>query len=781
MIADTLQDDFLRRFNQLFEKREPLLVPCHCGSRKPRVKWTELTPASLQTDAYYQQALIDAIQENGNLAIKVGVDSHHLVMIDLDHDDLVDPFFTLNPELVEKTLITRGSKGAHVWFYAQGWYPPEVRRITIAGHDSQTGEWRGGKGLTTIWGVNSKGGRYEWRNEVAPIDYQFARIRWPDGWWLQKTPRINKPKFYQRLQEADCDLVSILVEYYFQGAIWLEDKQQWRCGGIDGRESTAQGSFEISAAGFCMEWDGAYPQNVDIIEVLQSSERETTTGLKICEEEIFTILKEHTGENFLITPRKAKTEDDEPTTRPTKGDANGDPEMAYVDEHFVYEVDTDSFFFRHDGFGWGPVSETRVNLKLRQEGNIPKKEHPYFKNYISNKNRVLFAVDAAGYDAGIHYTALRQPYLVTKTTNILTPEAGDWSWIHTIIDSFLSNTEEEDKRLGLDLLKTTQVGLFYSWLHWAMVALRDRTFAPGHYLILMGPPNCGKTLLQTKIIAPLLGGECVQPKEFLTRAADSSGFNKELLTSFCWAISDGLILNNYQERNAYTENLKEVLANPSQRVHGKFQTPISVPFNCRLTCGLNLNDFDNLPRLIPGMMDKLLILKGKSHQNTVTKEVPKSVYEERIKQALPAMAYDILNRWQIPTNLITSSTRFGFDAWIHPDIADHVDEISREFLLAELLCDIAKERPWVFANPNTHVVHRRSAGEFYSEFLNPTAATSIRFKELCRSSRQFDLLISVLATATEAGNSICGVKVNRGRGNIGRWLEISPKKPTNEP
>ena len=62
-----------------------------------------------------------------------------------------------------------------------------------------------------------------------------------------------------------------------------------------------------------------------------------------------------------------------------------------------------------------------------------------------------------------------------------------------------------------------QFALFCGWLKQARAAVRNfRSHSPGHVLALVGPADCGKTLLQSQIITPALGGRSADPALFLT-------------------------------------------------------------------------------------------------------------------------------------------------------------------------------------------------------------------------------------------------------------------------
>jgi hypothetical protein len=124
------KSELLELLKNLFPEGLPLLVACIKGTKKPVVKWGKLTEKKCEEDDGYWPAIKRAIEEGGNIAVKLGPASDNLCVIDFDDDDLVAPFLEANPAFAE-TLCTRGSKGCSFWFYVIDEYPQEVKRIHI--------------------------------------------------------------------------------------------------------------------------------------------------------------------------------------------------------------------------------------------------------------------------------------------------------------------------------------------------------------------------------------------------------------------------------------------------------------------------------------------------------------------------------------------------------------------------------------------------------------------------------------------------------------------------
>jgi Family of unknown function (DUF5906) len=719
----------LNEFSRIFTGTEPIFIPCIRGSKRPTVVWGKLTHETL--DDSYIKNLNQSIAHGGNIAIKLGPDSGDLVAIDLDDDALVQPFLEANPRFAD-TLQTRGSKGCQFWFKAVGEYPPEVQRITVNGKANGTGEWRGGKGLSTIWGLHPKGNEYQRINDVPVIEFAFKGIVWPNCWALaakrEKELKIDWDRFNEILASGDGGVLEAIVNEYFPGAV--ETDKEWRCADISGREPTNQGSFTISKeGGWCHDFSGNY--SAGLFDTVTSKERAEAAGEdRITPEAFFKTIKDATDEGFVKT-----------------NEPGGN--LAAIEEKFVYVVGGDEFYFNH-GLKWGAITDGRLRLILAQDYSIEDGANGVIRS-LMNRRQVLAVADVAGYKAGIHRDSKKRPFLVTETTPFIEPIAnGQWQLI---------------ERLLTGLLGAEQLPYFHSWMKWALLALRDQSFAPGHFLIIMGPPGCGKTLLQEKLISPMLGCGPTICADYLTGRTD---FNADLFQSFHLMISDGLAFSGFQERKQYTERVKQLIANSEQRLHAKYQNGLMIPFCCRLSCSLNLSAIESLPLLEKGMDDKLLLLRANEHSHLPSADFPRKEYEAQIASELPAYADFLLNHWEIPAELReTGPERLGFKAFLNQEIVDTVSESSREVTLAEILRQKFFERRGVITV---------SSGELYEELANHESKVAKRFNALCRNEQSFGHLTAELEKATKAGNPILGVSLQKRKSHGVRLLWIAIAK-----
>ena len=422
---------------------------------------------------------------------------------------------------------------------------------------------------------------------------------------------------------------------------------------------------------------------------------------------------------------------------------------SLIQSLFAYHRKGDDFYFDH-GDGWGPVGDGRLKEILEIDHRITDSKDSSAATLmlrgIMKNNTIHDVAQVAGYKAGIHLDTLGRRFLVPSSTPMIEPEDRPWPLL---------------KRVITGLLGVRQAIYFHAWMKWALESLRDQSGAPGHYLIMMGPAGCGKTLLQEKIISPMLGCGPTNCLKYITGKTD---FNGDLLQSFHLMVSDGLALANHQERKEYTERVKHLIANSSQRLEAKYQNAMNVQFCCRLSNSLNDSAIESLPLLEDGFVDKLLLFKAKKHRHLPSKGFKREAYEAQIRAELAGYAYFLFN-WKIPAEIEEeTSERLGFKAYLNPEILDDVLDSSRGVKLAEILTrylGVNKMRVGV------------TAGNLYEEMVKNDSPVCNRLKNLCRNEQSLGFPLSDLAKATKAGKPILGVSVKRRKSNGLQVLDIN--------
>ena len=167
-----------------------LLLAWPRGSKGTLRKWGHLTVADM-TPAYLEKL------EGGNIGVALGEKSGNLVALDVDTDEMIQPFIVANPFL-KATLQTHGARGRVFWFRMRGEYPRTTKRLkTQSGEDC--GEFRSNGSQSIIHGIHPDTGQpYKVVNYAKPITVDFASFVWP----LEIS---NPPKLETQLLQSDTE------------------------------------------------------------------------------------------------------------------------------------------------------------------------------------------------------------------------------------------------------------------------------------------------------------------------------------------------------------------------------------------------------------------------------------------------------------------------------------------------------------------------------------------------------------------------------------------------
>lgn len=276
-----------------------------------------------------------------------------------------------------------------------------------------------------------------------------------------------------------------------------------------------------------------------------------------------------------------------------------------------------------------------------------------------------------GYKDGVHALESGERVLVKSAPRLLAPEQGDWPVIRELIEGRLKLAPEAG---GLD-----QTPWFFSWCKVALESLmrgQPGHWRAGHAMILTGPAGCGKNRLQEQVITGLLGGRFADPAKFLFEADE---FNGDVFAAEHLMLSEVPVPSQKTvDRTSLAEKIKQVVANPAQRMRLMRTEPCTVSPYWRLTISVN-DDPDklrSLPLITSDFGDKVLVfhcqrapipmLKGNSIEE-------QRAFREAVAAELPAFAHWLLHDWVVPEELRRypdgrDATRFGFREFHHPVI-----------------------------------------------------------------------------------------------------------------
>jgi hypothetical protein len=176
-----------RRFNaeKLHDKPEATILAIPLGKKGPNTKeWQKLTLTHMTPD------YLASLNGNKNISVSLGPASQGLCSIDVDNDDELERFLSLNPAL-QGSLISRGVRGANIWARIKGDYPKSYglwKKGSRKSKETKFGEWRANGNQAIIAGKHPSGCLYS-DNGKHPIEIEFSHTAWPESLdlpWVQK-------------------------------------------------------------------------------------------------------------------------------------------------------------------------------------------------------------------------------------------------------------------------------------------------------------------------------------------------------------------------------------------------------------------------------------------------------------------------------------------------------------------------------------------------------------------------------------------------------------------
>jgi len=346
------------------------------------------------------------------------------------------------------------------------------------------------------------------------------------------------------------------------------------------------------------------------------------------------------------------------------GPANIDDVIKQLD---IYWLDgSDAYFVQTRQGGdrrYYEMTTSQIKRKLKTLGIGGAAENEYTDTTspadkllveVNDTRAVDCSANVAGYEAGVYEMAGRA-ILVKQSPEIILPGAGTPS----VILRFLKG-----------LLGDVQTMYFILWLKLAYESLVAASFRPGQALILVGPPNCGKSRIQNNIITKVLGGRHSDPKSHFFGRTD---FNSELVAAEHLMIEEVPSSIKYNDRVFFGEKIKEVAANESHRLHIKGVDALTVNPFWRLSISVNDNPekLKSLPPLTDDIIDKIMLFSVKPYpefwQEFENEKDPRKAFATAIENELPSFI-EVLRNTIVMEEYY--GRRFGVKSYVDDDIAE---------------------------------------------------------------------------------------------------------------
>jgi Family of unknown function (DUF5906) len=296
---------------------------------------------------------------------------------------------------------------------------------------------------------------------------------------------------------------------------------------------------------------------------------------------------------------------------------------------------------------------------------------------IQRNFHIGYAGKLAGYKAGL-IEQNGEKILVTASPNYIEPVDGQFPKIDQFLKGLLG-----DQRIHFDC-----------WMKLAVEAHRSGMIRPGQALVLAGPRDCGKSVLQNQIITALLGGRMAKPYLYMS---GQTSFNSNLFEAEHLMIEDDIASTDIRARRTFGTYIKQYTANDEVQHHAKNKAAMTLrPFwRLSISCNEEPENLSILPPMDDSLFDKMIILKAERKPMPMPTETygERVAFQEKIKSELPSYLNYLL-KLAVPSELRAS--RYGILAYQNPDIMKAMNDIAPECRLLELIDQhFDGKKPWV--------------------------------------------------------------------------------------
>jgi len=351
-----------------------------------------------------------------------------------------------------------------------------------------------------------------------------------------------------------------------------------------------------------------------------------------------------------------------------------------------YDIGSKEYLLPRPSGGWLKLNESQFRRQLKALGYRSDRDRSELVspldaalNAVQLEAGVDYSGPLAGYKAGA-YTMQGRLVLVLSSPVLIEPREGASPTIRLFLDGLLDFQNHPE-----------QVATLYGWLKIYLEALYAGTPRTGQVLMMAGPKDCGKSLWQS-FLTLLMGGRSAKPFQF---AMGQTAFNADLFGAEHLIVEDESASTDMRVRRAFGHFIKGVAANEHQRMHAKNRDALMLTPHQRLSISVN-DDPEHLtvlPPLDESLMDKILLFKCVPPPRPLNDGTPagRKAYFDKLVSEAPAFIYSLLHYHEIEPRLRCS--RFGVKAYVNPDVADMLLDMSDEMRLLNLI-DMASDLYW---------------------------------------------------------------------------------------
>lgn len=316
----------------------------------------------------------------------------------------------------------------------------------------------------------------------------------------------------------------------------------------------------------------------------------------------------------------------------------------------------------------------RYNVDFRMSKKVPKgaESSPIdeiLRDIQKHKPVVAFANFVHQKEGLLEFQGSK--YLNMSQLKAIAPSGrlGKWGelfpFLAQFMDSFLSS--EFEKLLVLAWWKRSYEG--------ALNYKPER----GQVLLIAGPPACGKSLFNTKMLAPSLGGG-IDAADYYVNGSD---FTDVYYNYGLHMVDDAEPGSRIGSQKSMAARLKKTAAASSISVNGKYKDVRQIEWLGRVCITMN-NDVESLkatPEIQDSLEDKLIAVQANPPSGQL--ELKSDELEAVIKKELPHLLQWLID-WK-PSAAITGGTRYGVKHYCNLKLREDMESGSADMNLFEML------------------------------------------------------------------------------------------------
>ena len=344
----------------------------------------------------------------------------------------------------------------------------------------------------------------------------------------------------------------------------------------------------------------------------------------------------------------------------------------------LYYHAQDTSYWRRDEAGhWIRVNDTSAKNFVVEYGYLgtaaksgANSEASLCLMKIQSTRNVAYIGPLAGHPTGV-YAMLGRRVLVTESPIYIAAQKGEWPTLKKLFDGLFVHGDVDQRPY------------LYGWFQNAMESFRKRRWKSSQLLALAGPVSCGKSLTQN-LITEMFGGRSSQPYSFMMGRTD---FNAHLFRGEHLMLEDEAENSRYENRRHFAANIKKLLCNRDQQVHGKNREAATLQPIWRMT--LSLNDDPEALQVLPpfdsDVHDKIIALRVKPAANELKTALgmDEAQFWQQLVSELPAFLHFVEHEFVVPD--ILRDVRYGIVAFQHPDLVEKIQETTPQMKLMELI------------------------------------------------------------------------------------------------